>query len=106
MISGWYTSYDRFQQGDQVWPLEGPMVLQHGPSTVMAVISHDQYGEWLWLVDDDGGPRSYAARWWTTIRPSDEELANRKSRCEQRFKENEAMWAEVSIPHRMNYRFT
>jgi hypothetical protein len=104
-MSEWTTSVDRFQPGDQVWPLEGPMVFQRAPQSVIAVVSHPQHGEWLWLDGGSGRLGSWASQWWTTIKPSEEELADRELRLNHRLEENEMMWAEGNAPRRLDYKF-
>jgi len=69
-----------FKPGDQVWPKEGPMVLQYAPQTVIATYHHPVAGDWLWL--DDGNCRfgSWAAVNWTTEEPDEAEKAAREER--------------------------
>jgi hypothetical protein len=64
-----------FKAGDQVWPKpDSVMCLQCAPQVVLAVISDTYFGDWLWLMDAEAGPRSHSAKWWTTEPPSEEML--------------------------------
>ena len=77
-----------FKPGDQVWPKEGPMVLQYAPQTVIATYHHPVAGDWLWLDDWKGGFGSWAAEHWTTEEPDQAELEARFERRQQRTAEN------------------
>lgn len=78
-----------FEPGDQVWPVEGPMILQWAPQTVIATYRHPELGDWLWLDDGHGGFRGFSARWWTKVVPDPDEQAARGARQQQRIAENE-----------------
>jgi hypothetical protein len=58
--------------------------LQRAPQVVIAVVTHPVFGEWLWLMDPVGGPRSYHASWWATEPPSEEQLAEAQEERQKR----------------------
>ena len=89
-----------FAPGDKVWPIDGPMVLQHAPQTVIATYRHPVAGDWLWLDDGNCGFRSSAACWWTTGKPDETELAARMLRQAQREAEN------AVLPAHWRYRIS
>lgn len=83
-----------FAPGDKVWPVEGPMILQWAPQTVIASYRHRELGDWLWLDDGHGGFRGFAAKWWAKTEPGPGEQAARAERQQRRVAENEANFAD------------
>jgi hypothetical protein len=84
-----------FEPGDQVWPTEGPFILQHAPQVIIATYRHPELGDWLWLDDGHGGLPTFAAKYWTTTEPDPAEQQARAARVQRRIAENEAQYADA-----------
>lgn len=87
-----------FSPGDKVWPVEGPMILQRAPQTVIATYRHPVSGDWLRLAAADC-PRGFPAAHWTTEEPDEGEQVRRRLRNE----ELAARWRDhrmcCEVPH-------